>query len=460
MIDKSIFRWEKEFTRSVFRLGIPMMLQALVAALMHIVDNIMVSQLGDIAMAGVTQANRVSFLYQITMFGVVSGASVFAAQYWSSKDIKSIRRVMGMGLVVALLIAALFAVPSMLLSNSVLGLLIKDEAAREFGAAYLRIVAIGYFIQSLSLLFASILRSTEKVLLPMTASITAIVVNTILNYLLIGGRLGFPALGVRGAAIATIVGASLELVILVLISYKKRYATAAKPHELKIPSLAFVKKYFRIVLPVILNEGFWSLGIAVYSAAYGRMGDGYTVVAGVGIFNNIEQLASVMLRGVTHAAAVMIGIAVGSGDRKLPKLYAQRFMFGNFVVGLLAGLLVLCASGAILSVYTEISAETIAVAQYIITVYALFLWMKALCSLMIVGILRPGGDVMFSMFIDVVPLWVIGIPLIFIFGVALGWPIQIVYPMTLIEETVKTVVCYFRIRSGKWIHNLTEQELA
>jgi putative MATE family efflux protein len=460
MLDKRVFVWEKEFTRSIFRLGIPMMLQSVVAALMHIVDNVMVSTLGDVAMAGVTQANRISFLFQLTMFGAVSGAAVFAAQYWSAKDVKSIRHVMGMGLIIAVAIAALFALPTLLFSGPIMRLLIANEEARAIGASYLRVIIVTYFVQSLSLLFESILRSTEKVVLPMVASVMAIAVNTTFNYLLIGGNFGFPALGVRGAAFATIIGASVELAILIIVSYRKRYATAARIHELKIPSRAFIKKYFKIVLPVILNEGLWALGITVYSAAYGRMGDGKTIVAGIGIYDNIQQLASVMLRGVTHAAAVMIGIVVGSGDEKASILYAKRFLFGSFVVGFVAGVAVLALRDPILSIYTEITPETIAVARYIVTIYALSLWMKAMCTQLIVGMLRPGGDVVFSMFIDVAPLWVFSIPLVFICGVALKLPIETVYPLTLIEEVVKVLICVYRMRTGKWIHNLTAQQYA
>lgn len=457
MLNSPVFRWERSFSRSVVRLAVPIMVQSLVVALMHVVDNVMIGQLGETALAGVSQANRVSFLFQLSIFGVVSGASVFTAQFWGNRDLKSIRHVLGLGMLLAMIIAAVFAVPAILIPETVLSILIKDPAAQAMGAQYLRIVGVGYFVQALSLLYGSVMKSTEKVRLPMTASIVAISLNTGLNYLLIFGKLFFPKLGAEGAAIATLIGSVVELLILLIVGYKKNYATAARPKELRIPGLDFVKKYLRVVIPVLLNESFWSLGVVLYSVAYGRMGDGSSVVAAISIYNNVEQIASVVLRGITNASAVMIGMCIGSGDNKNATLYAKRFLFGSAMVGLFAGILVLVIADPVLSIYRgSMNESTLNVAKTLMMYYASFLWMKSMCTQVIVGMLRPGGDVVFSMLLDVLPVWLLGVPLVFFTGVYLGWPLEVVYPLTLIEEAAKTAIGLYRMKTGKWIHNLVQ----
>lgn len=450
-----VFRWERPFVRQVLRLAIPIMIQSIVAALMHIVDNVMVGQLGPAALAGVTQANRIAFLYQLTMFGISSGAAVFTAQFWGKKDIKNIRHVMGLGLLFTVGIALLFAIPAMLMPGTLMRALIKDPAAQAEGVKYLRIMGAVYVVQGLSLLLSSVLKSTEKVRLPMIASVVAISTNTLLNYCLIFGRFGLPRLGVEGAAIATLIGATLELVLLLGVGYYKKYAIAAKPHELKVPGRDFVKRYLRVVLPVLANESFWALGILMYSVVYGRMENSSVVVSAVSIYNNIEQLASVVLRGVTHAAAVMIGMCIGAEDYDGAKLYAKRFLWGSAMVGLVAGGGVVLMCDVIFKLYSEIPAGTLEIARHLIYIYAAFLWMKSTCTQVIVGVLRPGGDVVFSMVLDALPVWVIGVPLVAIFGLVVRWPIEYVYALTLIEECLKVFIGVMRVRSGKWIRNLT-----
>lgn len=448
------FKWDKAFTQTVLRLAVPIMIQSLMVSLMHIVDNVMIGQLGEYELAGVTQANRISFLLQVTMFGVVSGSSVLTAQFWGKKDVKGIRSFLGLGLITALCVAALYAVPSLVMPEKILAILIQDERAAASGVSYLRVVAIAYFVQAISLVNAAVLKSTEQVKLPMRASILAILVNTCLNYLLIFGKFGFPKLGVKGAAIATVIGCGAELLVLIVTAYKNNMATAARLRELRPACRADIGKFFRIVLPTMLNEGFWSLGMVMYSIAYGRMGA--STVAAVSIFNNIDQLASVMLRGTTHACAVMVGMAVGQKRYDDAHTTAKRLLFGSMAACLGIGVVVALLSPLMVSLF-NVSAETAGKARALIRVYAGFIWAQAAATTLIVGILRAGGDVKYAMVTDVAPVWLIGVPLVFWLGPGLGLPIYAVFAVTRIEEIVKSVISYARLNSGKWIHNLVEK---
>lgn len=454
MQKRGIVRWEKEFTRRVLTLAVPIILQSIVTAMMHIVDNLMIGQLGQIELAAVTQANRITFLFQLTMFGTVGGVNVFVAQYWGNRNMEGIHRAMAMGLRAALIVASLFAVPALLIPEKLLGLLLTNAEAIALGAQYLRIAAFTYYLTALSLVHSAVMKSTEQAKLPMYAGIAAIITNTCLNWVLIFDHGTFGGYGVQGAAVATMIGTAVELAILFCAGRKKKLATAIGWKNLKIGVPGYAKKYFMVALPVILNECLWSLGITCYSAVYGRMGDGVSAVAAISIFTNVEQLAMVTMRGMNYACGVLIGIAVGRGDREEAMLIAHRMRVWTMIILEISGFVLMLFAAKIVGMF-NVEPETAQSALKLLQVFATFIWLQGLYTVTIVGILRAGGDVKFSAVMDVLPVWVVGVPLIAFTGLVLKWPIHQVYIMTYVVNLVQALVGHFRIRSGRWIKNVT-----
>lgn len=454
MQKRSIIFWEKEFISRVLMLAVPIILQSVVTALMHIVDNLMIGQLGQIELAAVTQANRITFLFQLTMFGTVGGVSVFVAQYWGNKNLTGIHRAMSMGLRAALIVASLFAIPALVIPQKLLGLLLTNQQAIELGAQYLRIAAFTYYLTALSLVHSAIMKSTEQAKIPMYAGIAAIVTNTFLNWLLIFDHGGFGGYGVQGAALATLIGTAVELSILFVVGRRRKLASAIGWKDLRIGVPGYAKKYMMVALPVILNECLWSLGITCYSAVYGRMGDGVSAVAAISIFTNVEQLAMVTMRGMNYACGVLIGIAVGRGDKDEAMLIAHRMRVWTMILLEISGLVMLMFAGNIVGMF-NVEPETAQSALRLLQVFATFIWLQGLYTVTIVGILRAGGDVKFSAVMDVLPVWVVGVPLIALTGLVLKWPIHYVYIMTYVVNLVQALVGHFRIRSRRWIKNVT-----
>lgn len=454
MQKRGILRWEKEFINRVLILAVPMILQSIVTAMMHIVDNLMIGQLGQVELAAVTQANRITFLFQLTMFGTVGGVNVFVAQYWGNKNMQGIHRAMSMGLRAALIVASLFALPALIIPEKLLSLLLTNDDAIAFGAQYLRIAGFTYYLTALSLVHSAVMKSTEQVKLPMYAGIVAIIVNTCLNYLLIFDHGFFGGYGVRGAALATLIGTAVEFAILFFVGRKKKFASAINLKDLRIGVPGYARKYFKVALPVMLNECLWSLGITCYSVVYGHMGDGVSAVAAISIFTNVEQLAMVTMRGMNYACGVLIGIAVGRGDRDEAMLIAHRMRVWTMIILEISGFIMLAFAGKIVGLF-NVEPETAASAVKLLQVFATFIWLQGLYTVTIVGILRAGGDVRFSAVMDVLPVWVIGVPLIALTGLVLKWPIHQVYIMTYVVNLVQACVGHFRIRSGKWIKNIT-----
>ena len=462
-------RWEPEFTSQLFRLAVPIALQTVVTASMQIIDNLMIGALGDVPLAGVTQANRVSFLFQVAMYGAISGASIFVAQYWGRRDVAGVRRTQGVAMVFGLLVAALLGLPSILAPESIMRLLIRSEEGVRAGAQYLSVIGVVYFVQSQSLIQAAVLKSTEQVKLPMFASIAAILTNVTFNTLLIyptrrvellGLAFTMPGadMGVLGGALATLIGALVELALILFFSYRYGFANAARLRELLPSSARAIRGFVRIALPVLINEALWAGGTVVYSAVYGRIGDGVAASAAAGVFSNVEQLANIAVRALCHACGVMVGMALGAGDTDKARVYARRFLFVTpALTQVFCLFVILPLAGPIVSIF-PVSAQTAEMARGMIYVLCGGVWLSAFNCVVIVSLLRTGGDVRAAAVIDVGTLWVIGVPASILAGLVLRWEIQYVYLLTYSEQLVKCCISLWRYRKGLWVRNIVKEE--
>lgn len=448
-----IFPWERGFTRDVARVAIPVAIQSLFMALLRIVDNLMIGQLGEIELAAVTQANRVTFLFNLTVFGLSGATAAYVAQFWGKRDVRGIRSVMGLALCLSVLAALLFLIPCTFFPQRIMGLLLHDAAALEAAMRYLPVIAFGYLMTAVSQCFSTVLKSTGQAKLPMAASITALLTNTFLNYCLIFGNFGFPRLGVRGGAIATVIATAVELTLVVAGGYIGKFATAARLSELVPRSLAVAKRYLAVAAPVILNEGLWALGIVLYSAVYGRMGTG--AVAAVSIFDSVQEISLSTLRGMTQACAVLVGMRIGAGDERGAYRAAKRFLYVAIPSGAFAGLVLLFVSMPIASLFS-MSDKVLRDARTIICIAACFAWINQLVTVLVVGIMRAGGDVKASLYLDVGATWLIGVPVVALGGLALGLEIPYVYLLAQFESIAKAALGLVRFRSRKWIHNLVK----
>lgn len=448
----------KGFISAFLKLALPMMGQTLMMATMQVVDNVLVGrlQLGEYAISGVSQANRVSFLFQLAVFGMTGGASAFFAQYWGKRDREGIERTLNLSVVAGLLIALLFAVPSILAPQRLLGLLIASDRAVEIGAVYLRIVAISFFPYAVSMALGASLKSTERVVLPMYASIAGVTIDAVMSYVLIFGRFGAPRLEVAGAAAGSVLGVVAEMLILASVGLYKKYISLSSVRRMLCIPRDFVVKFMKIALPVMGNELMWALGIVAYSATYGNMKDAAIATAAVNIFSNVEVMASVVLRGATQAAAVMIGISIGAGREAQARQDAWRALKVNVVIAALTAVPVFLFGGLVTE-WFKVADATKFSALRLMQIYAFALPLMAANSVMIVGIFRPGGDAAYSMCLDLLPLWLVGVPLSVLAAFILKLPVQYVFLASRCEDLAKVIFALRRLNSGKWVHNLVKR---
>jgi putative MATE family efflux protein len=445
---------DREFYKGLIGLTLPIALQNLLMSALNLVDTVMIGQLGETEIASVALANQVFFLLVLFLFGVSSGASIFCAQFWGRRDIANIRRVLGLGICCNGVVALLFTVVSLFFPRDILGLYTEDIAVIGLGSSYLRIVSVSFIMTAISFSFSFALRSTGNAKLPMIVSFFAIIINTVLNYILIFGKLGFPALGVEGAAIATAAARFSEIILILLAVYSKRLVPAASIKELLDLKLVFIGRFFRAVTPVIFNEVLWSTGVTMYSMVYARMGTG--IIASVNIASTVERIAMVLFMGMANACAVMVGNKIGEGDEKTAFIYAKRLALIGPSLGVLFGIIVIASTGFVLSFY-NVTRVVYEAARSVLCIFSVIMPVKIFNMINIVGILRSGGDTKFSLFLDAAGVWLIAVPLAFLGGLVWSLPLYIVYMLVNIEEVFKLFLGLRRFMSRRWINNLVKQ---
>ena len=442
---------DKNFFSQMLKIALPITAQNLVLASLNLVDTIIIGGLGESAIAGVGLANQYFFLLNLLLFGITSGSAIFTAQFWGSKDIRNIRRVLGICLITGGTGAFLFTIGGIFFPNQILAIFSRDSAVIALGSQFLRIVSFSYVVTAFTFAYSFILRSTGNVKAPLAVSVTALGINTALNYLLVYGYLGLPAMGVRGSATATLIARIVEFLMIFTVVYARKYPVAASIKEMTDLSAGFVKQFFKVTVPVILNETMWALGVTLYAVAYARMGT--EVIASTNISGTIERIIWVIFMGFGNACAIMIGNKIGSGDEKLVFLYAKRFAILGPAAAILAGIALIFISPWVLAPY-KVSPIVLDYARKNLIVYGLFMWAKVFNYINIIGVLRSGGDTTFCLLLDTGGVWLVGVPLVFLGGLVLHLPIYYVYALVQVEEVVKLIIGIPRLASGKWINNL------
>ncbi len=444
---------DKIYLRTLVKIALPITIQYFILNSLNAIDVMMIGQLGEVPVAGVGLANEIFFLLSLMVFGIGSGGAIYAAQFWGSKDIRNLHKVLGLSLVGGLLAGLTFALIALLIPEKVLGIYTNDPETIALGSQYLRIVGLCYLPWTITYTYAAILRSTENVRLPMLVSIIALSLNTLLNYLLIMGNFGFPALGVKGAAIATLISRSLECAAMLALVYLRKTPAAASLKEMFRFDKIFVKKYLKTSIPVVANEILWSLGITTYTAVYAHIG--ISAIAAVNIAHTIEQLAFVFFMGIGSGCAIMVGNKIGAGDEQTAYKYGKWSLYFSILIALVIGLILILSAPGILTLY-NISDVSKGYALNIMRIAGLALWVRGSNMTIFIGILRSGGDTRYALFTEMFSMWGIGVPLAFLSASVFHLPVYWVYLIVISDELVKFLIGLRRVYSKRWINNLAQ----
>ena len=445
---------DPQYFSEVQKIAIPIIIQQFTFAGLNMLGVVFVGQKGETSVAAVGFAGQIAFLLNLVHFGIISGAAMFTAQFWGRRDVLNLRRVLGLCLILAMSASLVFFSLSQFIPSQILHIYTKDEAVIALGVSYIRTFSWTFLFFAITFSYALVMRSTGDVKTPTAISVGALSISTILSYSLIFGKFGLPELGIQGAAVAAVIARALECVTLVSVTYAKKSPVAASFRELLSFDRVFIGRVIKPMLPVMLNELFWSLGITTYNVIYGRMGT--TSFAAMSIVSTIEQLAFVVFIGISNATSVLVGNRIGAGKEEEAFLYAGRSIGLGFVGGLLIGLLLQLVKAPVLSLY-NVSPEVIENAGHVINIITLFLWVRVNNMTIVVGVLRAGGDTRFSLFLDGIIIWIVGVPMAYIGANILHLPVYLVYLCAMSEETAKWILGMWRYRSRKWINNLAAQ---
>ena len=443
----------KEFYTKLIAIAIPIAIQQLVVSSLNLVDVLMISNLSKEAIAGVGAANKLFFLFNLFLFGMSSGSSILTAQFWGNKDIKSIKKVYGLSLTFAISGSFLFSLMAIAFPTFVMSVFTIDKDVIQEGANYMRVVGISYVFTSITFITAFVLRSTINVKLPMFVSIFAILLNTFLNYVLIFGKYGFDAMGVEGAATATVIARTIECILLIYMVNRLKLPPAGLPSQIFVYSKEMTKKFINIAMPVVINEILWSTGVTMYAVVYGRMST--DAMAAMTITQTIEQISFVLLIGVGNACGIILGNSLGAGEGETVLEDAKRFIKVSFIIGAVVGMILIGVAPLIAGIY-NVSDTVYYNIVGSLTVFGLFLAVKSVNMSIIVGILRSGGDTKFCAVLDAAGVWAIGVPLAFITGLYFKIDLPFVYAAVLFEELFKISFGVKRVLSKKWMNNLVE----
>lgn len=449
---KPKFVRERAFYKSMFALAVPVILQNIVVFLTQMLDTVMLGELGDVAMTASSLANQPFFIFNMLTFGLGSGAAVLTAQYWGKKEIEPIRMILTMIVRATVLIGLLLTIVSLLIPEQLMMIFSPDPDVIREGAAYMRIMCICYAFFGFSSSFYTTLRSVESVKIAVVSNVAALVVNGGLNYILIFGKLGLPALGVRGAAIATLCARLVEFLIAVIYMLFFDRKLKLRLREF----FRFDKQLFfdlvHISTPVVINEVMWALGTSMQARLLGQLGT--QVVTANSIVSIVQQLATVMVFGVAGAAAVLIGKAIGEGDMEEARNRGFTFKWLSVGVGVIVCVMIFSLRSVAVDFY-NVSAEAKSFAYDMMLVTSIVGFFMSMSAVGIVGILRGGGDTKFSLNAEIFALWAVAVPVAYFTAFVLHWPPIFVYCMIKLDEPVKNVLIWIRLRGTRWLRDVT-----
>ncbi len=450
------------FYRQVFCLAGPIVLQNLITSMLGMADTFMVGMLGEVPMAAVTLANIPLFVIQLFIFGVQSGSSVLHSQYWGRRDMESINRVLGVAMWLVGTVSALFAAILLLWPVPFMSLFGNQADVIQLAAQYGRIAGLSYVFDAITMMYVAAYRSMERPELGLYILVASMVVNTFLNWVFIFGNLGAPAMGVEGAALATLISRMLELVIMVCHA---RFSKGFRidPKLLFCPGKAMFRRFFRYSGPVTLDETMFGLGTSVFPTIMGHMANSTEILAAFTVAGNVDKVCMVVSFGLGATASVIIGREVGAGhsDEVRPVGMALVTMAAlcGLGVGLLLFLFAVFAAPAVVFPLFKMSAASSSIAIMMMVVLAVVRPLRDFNSVNIVGVLRGGGDVAMATVIDVVPLWLVAIPAAFVCGIVLKTNITVVYLVMQLEQVGKFFLGVHRVRSDGWIRDLTRSDV-
>lgn len=443
----------KNFYKKMIIIGIPVVFQNLISLSLNLIDTLMIGVLGEQQLAAVGAANQVFFIFNICLFGMFSGAAVYTAQYFGAKDLKGVRRMLGIDYSVGITFSIFVSAIALSLAPQIIAIFSKEQAVIEYGCDYLYIAAYSYIFTAVSMAISYNARAIQNLKVPTIINGLALILNAILNYFLIFGIGPCPELGVRGAAFATLTARIFECAALLIYIYtRKEHPFKTGIENLKFSYEMFVK-VMKMAVPVVITEGGWAISVALIFAAYGKIGT--AALAVVQVANVVTEMMQSFYFGVGNATAMLIGEMLGKGDREAAYRDAVKSLKIVAVMNIFMTVILMLLSRPIAGIYHFNSETTTLLVQTICTM-ALIITPRMFGYMFIVGILRAGGDTVYCMKVETLCNLLIHVPIAFFAVMVLHTSLPFAIILGEIGNLIRIAICWPRFKSRKWINIVTD----
>ena len=453
------FIGDKAFYKMVLAIAIPIMIQNGITNFVSLLDNIMIGRIGTEQMSGAAIVNQLLFVYNLCLFGGVSGAGIFTAQYAGQKDHEGVRQTFRYKLWLVIILTIITVLLLISSGEALIGMYLKGEgsaaaleATSRYGMQYLWIMLIGLPPFMISQVYSSTLRECGETVPPMKAGVTAVLVNLVFNYLLIYGKFGFPELGVRGAAIATVISRYVEVAIVIVWTHthtdrmpfaKGLYST------LKVPA-SLTKKILIKGTPLLLNETLWAAGMAILTQCYSVRG--LNVVAAQNIANTINNVFNVVFIALGDSVAIVVGQLLGAGDMKKARDTDNKMIAFSVMCCTGVAIVMLVVAPFFPRLY-KTNQDARELAKYFIMIMAIFMPQNAFLHATYFT-LRSGGKTIVTFLFDSVFIWVVSVTIAFTLSRFTGLPVLVIYAMVQAADMMKCVIGFILVKKGVWLQNI------
>lgn len=444
---------DKSFYRKLIVVALPIAFQSLISASLTLLDNLMVSSLGEQSLSAVGLATQTFQIQWMLIFGFCTGCQTFYSQFWGTRDLNNIKKVLGLALATCFGISMVFALIAFFAPVWVLSLFTTSHETAVLGAIYLKTAAINFLLVALIQPLSAALRATQQTDVPMRNAIAAFITDAAFNYILIFGKFGFPRLGVQGAALATVLARVVELLLTLIAVFAKKNVIAGTFSEYFSFDRVFAFRVYKNAIVTTINETMWSAAIVAQNAAFGRMG--ITEFAALQASRTVTNLFQLACYSLGDASLILVGEQLGQNNIEEGRNISKKIMKACFVVALLMTTLLIVFNKPVLS-WFNLSELGAFYGRRLLIVWALTLPMNTFNAILISGVLRSGGDTSFAAKTEVSIMWIYSVPAAFFFALFMKLPVYWVLFLVQMEGVPKLIILLRRYMSGKWLNNVIE----
>ncbi len=452
---------DKSFYMTVLAITLPIALQNLIVFGVSMMDTIMLGRLGGVQISACSQANQPGFVFQMFNFGLAGGGTVLASQYWGKRDIDSIKKIFSIVIRIAVVASIILTLFALIFPDEIMKLYIKTKTAEDRlilseAVDYLKIVAFSYLFFGLSVCITFMLRSIEIVKIAVLSSSISFFVNVFFNWVFIFGNLGAPALGIKGAAIGTLIARITEcmLIVIYLLFINKKLRIKLK--DIISHDAIMFKDYLKYSLPVVGNEIMWACGISLQAAILGKLSS--QILAANSIAMVLQQLATLITFGTGSAACVLVGKKIGEGNVEDARSTASTIMIWSVVLGIIGTITIILLRKPFVNIY-NITPSTKVLAKNLLIITAVMVFFISISVNSIVGVLRGAGDTKFTFRLEMTALWFFAIPIGAVAGFLFRLPILLTYACLKIDEPLKAFIAYYRTTKKSTYKSVTRDKL-